>query len=226
MTKDDIAGISTKLYALLKPLDSPMRKRAIRAALTMLGEEDADSGLDDLGKKREDRRDGGDHVNLPTRARSWMKSEKVTAEELGHVFDLENGAEIIASHAPGKNKKEQTINAYVLTGISQLLKAGDTKFDDASGRAAATSLGCFDRANHATTMKKKGNVLSGSKVGWSLTGPGLKSGAALIKELAQERVSTPPSYSRQYQRVCAIRCLKPIERLRPISRSIGGSRPN
>jgi hypothetical protein len=188
MAKDDIAGISTKLYGLLKPLDSPMRKRAIRAALTMLGDEDDDLASGDVEKKREDRSDGGgDHAGLPARARSWMRAEKVTVNELGHVFDLENDAQIIASHAPGGNKREQTINAYVLAGISQLLKIGDTKFDDASGRAAAVSLGCFDGPNHAATMKKKGNVLSGSKGGgWSVTGPGLKAAAVIIKELAQQ----------------------------------------
>jgi hypothetical protein len=121
MAKNDIPGISTKLYGLLKPLDSPLRKRAIKAALTMLGEEDADLGSDDPIKRPEGRGDDAGHGNLPTRAKSWMNSEKVTADELGHVFDLENGAEIIASHVPGKSKKEQTIILFSSRSSSQCI---------------------------------------------------------------------------------------------------------
>ena len=48
-------------------------------------------------------------------------------------------------------------------------------------------MGCFDGSNHALYMKGKGNVLGGSKdAGWTLTGPGLKAGAELVKKLATE----------------------------------------
>jgi hypothetical protein len=190
MAKDNIAGISTKLYGLLKPLDSQLRKRAIRAALTMLGDEDADLGSDNTSKGHEDRGDGGNgggRTGFPPRAKSWMNAEKIAADELGHVFDLEHETEIIASRVPGKNTKDRTINAYLLAGISQLLQTGSMKFDDAAGRAAAKNLGCFNLGNHAKYMSQKGNVLSGSKdIGWSLTAPGLKAAAVVIKELAQE----------------------------------------
>jgi hypothetical protein len=87
--------------------------------------------------------------------------------------------------APGSSTKVKTINAYILTGISKLLATGEAKFDDESGRAVCESMGCFDKTNHSKFVKEKGNVSGGSKgSGWTLTGPGLKSGADLIKALA------------------------------------------
>jgi hypothetical protein len=69
-----------------------------------------------------------------------------------------------------------------------MIKTGDAKFDDKSGREACEKVGCYGRTNHATYMSKPGNVLSGSKEnGWSLTGPGLKAGADLVKELTSEQ---------------------------------------
>jgi hypothetical protein len=113
-----------------------------------------------------------------------MKKYSVTEEQLGHVFHGQN-AEVIAAEAPGKNAKQKTINAYVLTGVSSLIATGEATFDDKTARAVCKSMGCMNETNHATYMKDKGNVLGGSKnAGWMLTGPGLKSGADLVKELA------------------------------------------
>jgi hypothetical protein len=73
----------------------------------------------------------------------------------------------------------------VLTGISQLIATGDPKFDDKAARAVCKSMGCLDESNHTYNMKGKGNLLGGSKdSGWTLTGPGLKSGAELVKGLS------------------------------------------
>ena len=47
-------------------------------------------------------------------------------------------------------------------------------------------MGFFNEGNHAKYMKEKGNVLGGTKdAGWTLTTPGLKSGAEIVKGLAQ-----------------------------------------
>jgi hypothetical protein len=186
MAKSEITGISVRLFELLEPLEPAMRKRAIKAALTMLGEEDTEVEPEKPKKKTEEA-SGGDS-NLPTNAKTWMRANGITAEHLGHVFHIEGGtAAIIASEAPGKNGKEKTINAYVLTGIAALLGTGEAKFDDKAGRASCDHFGCYQGSNHATIMKNKGNVLSGTKdSGWTVTGPGLKAGAALIKGLSPE----------------------------------------
>jgi hypothetical protein len=182
-TPTDIPAVTTNLYKLLQPLQPEERKRVIKAALTILGDE-----TPAVNQKSEqgDTADGGGELDLPVKAHQWMKKYGVTHEHLNQVFQVENGAaEVIAHEAPGSSMKAKTINAYILTGISQLLAMGEAKFDDESARALCKTMGCFDKNNHSKFMKEKGNVLGGSKEsGWSLTGPGLKSGADLIKGLA------------------------------------------
>lgn len=180
----DLKTLVGNLYDLLEPVDPVDRKKAIKAALTMLGE------IDDTGSGKAPKQEEADdeELSFPQKARQWMRKYGVTEEHLDHVFHVENGtAEIIAHEAPGSSAKQQTINAYVLTGISQLLATGEAKFDDKTARAACKSMGCLNEGNHATYMKDKGNVLGGSKdAGWTLTGPGLKAGAELVKGLAAE----------------------------------------
>jgi hypothetical protein len=177
-TPTDIPAVTTELYNLLKPLDTSERKRIIKAALTMLG----DDTVDIETKKTSEPED--QDSTLPAKAKAWMKKYDVTEEQLGHVFHTDGGAEVIAAVAPGKNVKQKTINAYVLTGISSLISTGEAKFDDKAARQVCKDMGCLSETNHATYVKEKGNVIGGSKnAGWTLTGPGLKAGADLVKEL-------------------------------------------
>jgi hypothetical protein len=182
----DMKTLVSGLYDLLEPVDPEDRKKAIRATLTMLGDETAvagQKGAKDGGADDEEADDGGLDVNK--KAKTWMTRNGVTAEQLNHVFHIDGETvDIIADTSPGKNQKEQAINAYILTGIGEFLKAGETKFTDKAGREACKKMGCYGDTNHATYMKKPGNVLSGSKEGgWTVTGPGLKTGAELIKQL-------------------------------------------
>lgn len=72
----------------------------------------------------------------------------------------------------------------MLVGIAKLLSSGDPSFDDKSARALCETSGCYDSANHAASLRDKGNEFTGTKdKGWTLTTPGLKRGAILIKEL-------------------------------------------
>lgn len=67
------------------------------------------------------------------------------------------------------------------------MKTGDSKFTDKAARETCKKLGCYAETNHATHMKKPGNVLSGSKEsGWTVTGPGMKAAAELIKGFTAE----------------------------------------
>jgi hypothetical protein len=94
---------------------------------------------------------------------------------------------VIAADIPGKGKKGKTLNAYVLVGVSKFLSTGDPKFDDKSARALCEGSGCYDSANHAQTLKAKGNWFTGTKEkGWSLTAPGLRQGAMIVKELNKQ----------------------------------------
>lgn len=117
-----------------------------------------------------------------------MKQNGLSTAQIERVFDVNaQGVTVIAAKVPGSSAKEQTHNAYVLQGISRLLASGDSNFDDASARKLCEDLGCYNKANHASYMSDKGNVLTGSKsTGWKLTAPGLTQGAALVKELSKE----------------------------------------
>lgn len=180
----DLKALVTGLYDLLEPAEPAERKKAIKAALTMLG--DDTSVANENAEKGEP--SGEDEGDFNAKTRSWMTRNNVTTEQLNHVFHIDGETvDIIADSAPGKNQKEQAINAYVLTGIAELLKTGEAKFDDKSGRAACKKMGCYGDTNHATYLKKPGNILSGSKEsGWTLTGPGQKAGAELVKQITAE----------------------------------------
>ena len=186
MAKDDIPIVSAKLYVLLKPLTPEKRQWAIRAAFAMLGE---GAPSPETLKTPEEPDNAGGGTKFTGRVKAWMKANGITDEQLGHVFHIDGETvDIIASEAPGNSGREQTINTYVLCGIGALLRTGEPKFEDKAGRDACDKLGCYQATNHATILKKhRGNVFTGSQDGgWSLTGPGLKRGAELIKGLTGE----------------------------------------
>lgn len=187
MTKTKTTDVLASIVGFLEPMESEERMRIINAALVLLGESAAPAKSGG-GAGVQDNIDFGSNLgDLPPRARAWMKQHSVSGGELEQVFNVVDGvAEVIASHMPGKSKKEQTYSAYVLTGIAQLIATGNANFSDNDARNVCVNAGCYDSGNHATTMKEKGNEFSGSKdKGWVLTAPGLKRGAELIKELSK-----------------------------------------
>jgi formylmethanofuran dehydrogenase subunit E-like metal-binding protein len=171
----------TKVVEVLSPLSSEDRARVIGAALALLG--DAQSKIA-APKSGEPNLDDTEFDTLSPRARSWMSQHGVSAVELQQIFHVAGGEVEVIAAMPGRNKKDQTYNAYVLTGLGQLLATGAAAFTDKAARALCEVSGCYDSANHATHMKDKGNEFTGSKdKGWMLTAPGLKRAAELIKEL-------------------------------------------
>jgi hypothetical protein len=185
----DMKTLVAGIYDLLEPADAADRKKAIRAAMAMLG--DDASVADEKGGKSTDVGGGGDdddNSDFNAKARTWMSRNKVTADEIAHVFHVDGDTvDVIVDSVPGKNTKAPAINAYMLTGIAEFLKAGDSKFTDKAARETCKKLGCYAETNHATHMKKPGNVLSGSKeAGWTVTGPGMKAAAELIKGFTAE----------------------------------------
>jgi hypothetical protein len=182
MQKQKPTDIVAKIVEMLTPFSSDDRHRIIRAALTLIGENPVSAAQE----HHEDSGAGGETDKLPPRARTWVKQNEIRLEDLEQVFHFgEGNVEVVASEIPGKNNKEKTHNAYVLVGIAKLLATGDPSFDDKSARALCKSSGCYSDTNHATYLKNKGNRITGTKdQGWTLTAPGLKHGAALVKELS------------------------------------------
>ncbi|MGA2062324.1 MAG: hypothetical protein ABSG67_17715 [Thermoguttaceae bacterium] len=175
----NIAEAVTKIYQLLKGLDPAERLPAAKAALTMLGQV-----ADGLGGSGLESPAGDFHA----KANVWIKRVGLTADELSEMFHMDNGkVELILGKAMGTDKRTQTFNTYLLTGIATFLESGTPDFSDESARAHCKHLGCYDAVNHATTTKKFGNKITGSKAsGWKLTAPGLATAASLIKDSQQD----------------------------------------
>jgi hypothetical protein len=176
----------TKLVEVLKPLASEDRVRAIRAAMVLLG--DAQSGASlEVGAQEEATEQGGEVGVLPLRARTWMKQYGISLAQLQQIFHIsKEGVEVIAD-VPGSNKKEQTYNAYILAGLGQLLLTGNATFTDKLARGLCESSGCYDSANHAAHLKNRGNEFTGTKdKGWTITAPGLRRAAEIVKQLASQ----------------------------------------
>jgi len=176
MGKKSITQAVTHVVEELSDFSPEERRRIVQASLTLLG--DAPTALDDKA-------DGGDGgSDYPAKARMWMKQYGLAPELMGQVFHSDtSGMEIIAA-IPGATRREQVRNAYVLSGVAQLLASGDTRFEDKAARQLCEKGGFFDHTNHSKYMK--GSEFTGSKEkGWVLTTPGLKHGATLITELAK-----------------------------------------
>ncbi len=188
MTDNSNIEALTVVVNALTPLDSLDRVRVIDAALALLGEKKSSREIVDSDPKLNGQdvlSDGTDSVVRTPKAKAWMRQFSISEPELENVFHFNGeGGEFISPTLPGKSKKDQTYNAYVMAGISQLLHTGNTNFDDKLARVICEKVGCYDQANHATHIKNRGNEFAGDKdKGWNLTGPGLKLGAALIKEI-------------------------------------------
>lgn len=181
-TKKNVTEVVGAIVNLLSPLESEERRRVVQASLTLLGEQSEGIGK---GSPKELEGDGGSAGSLPARAQGWMKQNDVSIAQLQQVFHFADGeVKFIAAEIPGKNKREKVRNAYVLLGTARLLSSGDAKFDDKAARSLCEDYGVYDQTNHMKYMKG-GNEFTGSKDrGWTLTAPGLKHGAVLVKGLS------------------------------------------
>jgi hypothetical protein len=173
-----------RLVEVLKPLPSEDRMRAIQAAMILLGE--VQSGVTLTADAEKDTKEqGGEFGTLPPRARTWMKQNGISTAQLQQVFHIGEGEVEVIAGVPGTNKKKQTYNAYVLAGLGQLLLTGNATFQDKPARALCESSGCYDSANHSVHLKNRGNEFTGTKdKGWTLTAPGLRRAAEIVKELS------------------------------------------
>jgi hypothetical protein len=181
VTKKSMTAVVGEVVDLLTPLESEERGRVVRAALTLLGERSDDMGGAPLGSFGENERESGTVSGV---ARGWMRQNDLSAEQLQQVFHFADGdVRFIGADVPGKNNREKVRNAYVLLGVARFLSSGQTKFDDKAARAICDEYGIYDQTNHMKYMKG-GNEFTGSKEkGWSVTKPGLKHGAILVKGL-------------------------------------------
>ena len=177
MTRNKSVDALAGLLEILTPMSSEDRARLVSAALVLLGDTQPGASPNSAPTTAE----LGD---LSPRAIAWLKQNALTADHINQAFHIADGVAEVIGSLPGRNKKEQSYNAYVLTGIGQLLLRGTPSFDDRLARSLCESSGCYDSANHAAYLKDRGNEFTGSKEkGWTLTAPGLKRGAEIIRQM-------------------------------------------
>ncbi len=170
----------------LQPLQSPDRKRAVLGALHFLGEEW--SSLPDRTPPSPEA--GADVADSATDSfehavQAWMKKNDLSADDVEQVFAFEDGKINIIADLPGKGKRENTIVIYTLMGVGIYLYTGQRKFSDDAAREACVQHNAYDSKHHAETMKDLKNELTGDKKsGWTITLPGLKKGASILKAIA------------------------------------------
>jgi hypothetical protein len=122
-------------------------------------------------------------VNLGAKARRWAQTHKVTAEMLQSWFHANSDGklEVVAAAIPGVNKKEQSINAYVVEGMRTFFETDSYVFGDGPARELCQRYGCYDASNHSKTLGDLKPMITGSKdSGWEITQPGLAHGARLL----------------------------------------------
>ncbi|HUB66441.1 MAG TPA: hypothetical protein VL981_03025 [Candidatus Methylacidiphilales bacterium] len=173
-----------KLVEILKSLTPEARGRAISSAMIVFGEPALAVGGGVKSTATPEIFVNGDGIS--GKALAWMKKSSITREELDHVYSIEKDSiEVIASKMPASSKRQQTVQAYLLSGLKSFLLTGDLAFTDKDSREVCQKVGCYDGPNHANYTKAFKNLLGGSKdSGWKLTNPGLTEAAKLIKSLA------------------------------------------
>lgn len=186
MTEDPARKAFNAIVDVLQPLDSPDRKRAVLGALHFLEEDwvplpQVKGAVQVEATEQSSEMEGA----FPAAVKQWMKKNELTAEEVENVFHFEDGKVNIIADLPGKGKRENTTVLYILLGLGTYIFTGERKFADSDARDACSKHSAYDSNNHAGTMAALKSELTGDKkAGWTITMPGLKRGAALVKELA------------------------------------------
>ena len=187
MAKTSMTSIMAKVHDLLEPLNSEERQKVVASALALLGEGGAGAApkgsVGGAGAIVDTPDDTG---GIGPKALRWMKQHGVSQQDLEEVFHIDNDdVEVIAPAIPGKTKKEQTANAYVLSGARSLLATDSAAFGDGDAVDLCKHFGCYDGNNHTANRRSTGNRMSGDrKKGFMLPAPGLKAAAELVREMA------------------------------------------
>lgn len=177
----------------LKPLKSEERLRTVEAALHYLGEEPlkaAGSNTSKDASKASAQTQESMHQNLdyPPNVAAWLKQHNVSTDHLDRMFHFAEDGTFAIHDVPGSSAKQKSLNVYLLTGLGTFIATGKRTFSDEVARSHCQTLGCYDRGNLAKHLKnyKGGEFTGDKKKGYSITNPGLKRGATLVKELAEE----------------------------------------
>ena len=183
MAQPSIAKVTGEVVDLLAPLSSEERGRVITASLALLGETNV---IKSRSFAMEETTVGEGALPLSGKGVLWMKQNGVRASQLLEVFHFDKGtAGIIIGDMPGANTKEKVRNAYMLLGLSTYLTSGNSAVDDKIGRSLCERFGIYDHTNHAKAFKGGNELTGSSRNGWTVTAPGLRHAAVLVKQASK-----------------------------------------
>lgn len=188
-----ITNVTAAMFDLLEPLESEDRKKCVKAAMVLLGEDFAVAASPEVGPPAETVGTGNGHVavastrQLGEKVKRWMVQHKVTDAHLDQIYHIDGTVELIAHSVPGATKKEKTINCYLLVGVRSLIQNDEPKFSDKEGMEFCQITQAYDKNNHTTNRQALSNRVSGDRrTGFTLTVPGLRDAANLIKSMGQQ----------------------------------------
>lgn len=187
-----VTEVTTALYSLLEPLASEDRAKCLRAALVLLGENavpemSGASAISPAGTSAVVTFDESEGM-LGPKLRRFLRQHRLMESQLHQIFHIAGETvELIANEVPGNTKKERTINCYLLVGVRNLIEGDEAKFEDKEALEYCQLTGSYDKNNHTTNRQALSNRMSGDRRhGFSLTVPGLRAAAELIRMMAGE----------------------------------------
>ncbi len=110
MASTDTTSALTSIINILTPLTSEDRHRTVNAAMLFLGETVKAPGPAGTGK-------GVGEGSNPGAVGAWMTQYGVSQDQMDQVFHFNNDGSFSIHDAPGRSKKEKTLNTYILTGL-------------------------------------------------------------------------------------------------------------
>ena len=197
MTKTmSITEIAGKMYELLEPLSSEDRHKCIKATMVFLGEEIVGSAKPSTheSSSAENNQPNGKHRpaieianDFGEKLKRWMVKHQVDRGALDNLFHIEQEVvELIADSVPGRSKKDKTINCYLLVGIKNLIQNDEARFADKEAMEFCQRTLSYDKNNHTAHRQALSSRASGDRSsGFSLTVPGLRDAAKLVKEMGE-----------------------------------------
>lgn len=181
----DIASITTQIYALLGPCSSEDRARIVNAVFALLGDPvlGGSRGREvPLGIEEPHAQHPETATFLGPRATGWARQHKLTREHLESVYYFHDGdVEIHINSVPGESKREQTRNCYLLVGLRVFLASDSMSFSENEAIGLCKHTQAYDKNNHTKHRNGLGNLVNGSKErGFELAGPGLRAAGELV----------------------------------------------
>ena len=148
-----IVEATGKIYEQLEGLAPEERRRAVDAALTMLGEPTISNHTATVTSQQDDETPSDEFCNS---AKAWIKKNNLEHAALLEMFHFDNGKVTLILGSPiGRSKREQTLNTYLLTGVASLLETSIAEFLDETAAQELPASGLL-RPRESFSIRQEG----------------------------------------------------------------------